>query len=167
MHLYKLQKKVKCTLVQALRLCTDRAAHKGSRGIALLFLGHSTRRGWGISVTPRALFTTGKKTGIHCTGGWVGRSGRVQKISPPPGFDPRTVQSVASRYTDWATGPDLHAVHIHNLYTEQRYAAEKPTWFCRSVVIRRDTEGKKLFRIEAMCVWGNNEARSRSHCCCE
>ena len=29
-----------------------------------------------------------------------GRSGRVLKISPPPGFDPRTVQLVASRYTD-------------------------------------------------------------------
>jgi sugar phosphate permease len=25
------------------------------------------------------------------------------KTSPPPGFDPRTVQPVASRYTDWAT----------------------------------------------------------------
>jgi hypothetical protein len=31
-----------------------------------------------------------------------GRYGRVQKISPPPGFDPQTVQPVASRYTDWA-----------------------------------------------------------------
>ena len=29
--------KVKCTLVQALRLCTGRTAHRGSRGIALLF----------------------------------------------------------------------------------------------------------------------------------
>ena len=35
-------------------------------------------------------------------GGSQGRSGRVRKISPPPGFDPRTVQPVASRYTDWA-----------------------------------------------------------------
>jgi hypothetical protein len=26
----------------------------------------------------------------------------VLKISPPPGFDPRTVQLVASRYTDYA-----------------------------------------------------------------
>jgi hypothetical protein len=25
----------------------------------------------------------------------------VRKISPPPGFDPRTVQTVASRFTDW------------------------------------------------------------------
>ena len=37
------------------------------------------------------------------------QSGRVRNTSPPPGFDPRTVQPVASRYTDRAT-PD------HNLY---------------------------------------------------
>jgi hypothetical protein len=34
-----------------------------------------------------------------------GRAGQVRKISPPPGFDPRTVQPVASRYTDYATPP--------------------------------------------------------------
>ena len=34
-------------------------------------------------------------------GGPQGRSGRAWKISPTPGFDPRTVQPVASRYTDW------------------------------------------------------------------
>ena len=33
-------------------------------------------------------------------GGLQGRSGQVRKISPPPGFDPRTAQPVASRYTD-------------------------------------------------------------------
>jgi hypothetical protein len=37
-------KKVKVTLVQALRLCTGRTAHRGSRGIALPFHDHSTRR---------------------------------------------------------------------------------------------------------------------------
>ena len=31
------------------------------------------------------------------------RSGQVRKISSPPRFDPRTVQPVASRYTDCAT----------------------------------------------------------------
>ena len=31
-----------------------------------------------------------------------GRSGPVRKISSPPEFDPRTVQPVAFRYTDWA-----------------------------------------------------------------
>ena len=34
-----------------------------------------------------------------------GRSGQEWKISPPPGFDPWTVQPVASRYTDYATRP--------------------------------------------------------------
>ena len=52
--------KVKVTLVQTLRLCTDRTAHSGSRGIALPFHDHGTRRGLGVSVTPRPLFTPGK-----------------------------------------------------------------------------------------------------------
>jgi len=33
-------------------------------------------------------------------GGPQGRSGRVREISPSPGFDPRAVQPVASRYTE-------------------------------------------------------------------
>jgi len=33
-------------------------------------------------------------------GGLQGRSGQVRKISPPMGFDLRTVQPIASRYTD-------------------------------------------------------------------
>ena len=38
-------------------------------------------------------------------GGPQDRSGQVRKISPPPGFDPQTVQPVASRYTGYATRP--------------------------------------------------------------
>jgi hypothetical protein len=37
--------KVKCTLVQALRLCTGRMVHRRSRGIVLPFHDHGTRRG--------------------------------------------------------------------------------------------------------------------------
>ena len=37
--------KVKRTLLQALRLCTGLTAHRGSRGIAILFLDHGTRSG--------------------------------------------------------------------------------------------------------------------------
>jgi hypothetical protein len=40
-------------------------------------------------------------------GGPQGRSGQVRKISPPPGFDPQTVQHVGSRYTDYATRPTV------------------------------------------------------------
>jgi hypothetical protein len=52
---------------------------------------------------PTALFP-GKRPSTHCTGGWVGpRTGldTLRKISPPLGFDPRTVQTVVSHYTDW------------------------------------------------------------------
>jgi hypothetical protein len=52
--------KKKCTLVQALRLCTGRTAHSGSSGIALLLHDHGTRRGWGVNVMPRPLFTPRK-----------------------------------------------------------------------------------------------------------
>ena len=52
--------KVKCTLVQALRLCTVRTAYRRSRGIALPFHDHDTRREWGASVTPRPLITPRK-----------------------------------------------------------------------------------------------------------
>ena len=37
--------KINCTLLQALRVCTGRTAHRRSRGIALLFLNHGTKRG--------------------------------------------------------------------------------------------------------------------------
>ena len=58
---------------------------------------------------PRLLFTSGKDlvpiVKYRRLGGPQGRSGQVWKISPPPGFDPRTVQPVASRYTDYITRP--------------------------------------------------------------
>ena len=40
-------------------------------------------------------------------GGPQGPSGRMRKISPLQGFDPRTVEPVASSYTDWVI-PALH-----------------------------------------------------------
>jgi len=38
-------------------------------------------------------------------GGPQDRSGQVRKISPPLGFEPWTIQSIASRSTDYATQP--------------------------------------------------------------
>ena len=68
------------------------------------------RWGWVVSTMPRPLYPC-ERPGTYCIGGWVGprdRSGRVRKISSPPGFDPRTVQPVASRYTDWAIPAHLY-----------------------------------------------------------
>jgi len=95
------------SLVEALRLCIGRTAHRGSRGIALFFHDHSTRRGWGASVTPRPLFNPEKgPVPIVQEAGWApGPVWTGADNLAPPGFDPRTVQPVASRYTVYATQP--------------------------------------------------------------
>jgi hypothetical protein len=57
--------------------------------------------GWSTSVSGR--FTPRQETRypLFRRLGWTqGRSGRVRKISAPPGFDRRTVQPVESRYID-------------------------------------------------------------------
>jgi len=62
---------------------------------------------------PAALYSR-ERLGTHCIGGWVDpRAGldSVRKISPPPVFDPRTVQPVESRYTDWAIAAHLHFIN--------------------------------------------------------
>ena len=76
--------KVKCTVVQALRLCTGRTALRGSRGIALLFLDHGTRRGEGSASRPGRSLTPEKTRYplYRRLGGPQGRSGQVRKISP-------------------------------------------------------------------------------------
>jgi hypothetical protein len=54
-----------------------------------------------VKVTPRPLYNW-ERPGTHCIGGWVGSRAGLDgcgKSRPPPGFDPRTVQPVASRYT--------------------------------------------------------------------
>ena len=123
----------KVTLVQALSLCTDLTAHRGSRGITLLFLDHGTRKGWGVSVTPRPLFTPGKDRyplyrklvgpqgrygqvrKISPPLGFQDRSEQVRKLSPPSGLVPRTVQPVASRYTYYDIQPTQYEVLFHHL----------------------------------------------------
>jgi hypothetical protein len=73
------------------------------RGIALPFRDLGARRGWVVSTTPRPLYPR-KRSDTHCTGGWVGpRAGLdvcEKSFSRRDFFDPRTVQPVASRYTD-------------------------------------------------------------------
>jgi hypothetical protein len=68
------------------------------RGRILSFLDLSARRGWVVSATPQPLYPGKDPVPIvQMLGGPQGWSGRVRKISPLPGFDPRTVQPVVSR----------------------------------------------------------------------
>jgi hypothetical protein len=121
-HIKPFVKKVKVTLEQATK------AQRGSRGIALLSLTPALDEG-GWSTPRPGRFTPGKETWYPLyrrLGGPQGRSGRVQKLSPPPGFDPWTVQPVASRYTDYA---------IPKVF---RYMTEEPEMCTDSVILHRD-----------------------------
>ena len=66
-------------------------------------------------------------------GGPQGRSGQVRKISPPPGFDPRTVQPVASRYTDQLPGPltmgKVYKIRRTEFHYKSNYNTSKPRSF--------------------------------------
>jgi len=86
-------------VVQALRLCTGRTAHRGSRSIALLFLDHGTRRGEWSAVRLSRTLPPGKTRYplYRRLGEPQGQSGQVRKLSPPTRFNPRTVQPVANK----------------------------------------------------------------------
>jgi hypothetical protein len=104
--------KVKCTLVQALRLCTDLTPHRESRGIALLFHDHGTRRGMRSQRHAPASLYPRERPGTPFTGGWVGpRAGldRCGKSHPHRDSIPRpsNPQPVAI--------PTLNCIVLRNL----------------------------------------------------
>jgi hypothetical protein len=83
--------------------------HQGPRGgveVQLYSFLTSVLRGGGWSAPHLGRVTPGKDP-VPIVQGPQGRFRRVQKILPPPGFDPRTVQPIASRCTDWATQPNV------------------------------------------------------------
>jgi hypothetical protein len=70
---------------------------------------------WLVNNTPRPGKAAGAWYPLYRRTGWPrDRSGQVWKISPPPEWDFRTVQPVASRYTDYA-------IPVHLLQTVFTY----------------------------------------------
>jgi hypothetical protein len=65
-------------------------------------------------------------------GGPQGRSGPVRKISPPPGFDPSTVESLTSRYTSPHSG--ILQTHIHLLHAKFRPTPQHVTDVCKCML---------------------------------
>ena len=61
--------------------------------------------GWVVNATPRPLYPR-ERPGTYCIEGWLSPRAGLDgygKISPPAGFDPRTVQpGQRSSYTAWA-----------------------------------------------------------------
>jgi hypothetical protein len=92
--------------------------------------------GWVVKTTLRSLFPPGKtRYPLHRRlGGPQGRSGWVRKISPTPGFDPRTVQAVASRYTN---------THIL-AYKRNGNTAKECGYAQNGCDITRDNKGEQL-----------------------
>ena len=86
---FEVKVKVKRTLVQALRLCTGRTAHRGSRGIDILVYDHGTKRGKGSVSRPGCSLPGKARYPLYGRlGGPHGMSGQVRKISPPRGSIP-------------------------------------------------------------------------------
>ena len=57
---------------------------------------------WMVDATPRPLYAP-ERPGTHSTADWVGPTTGMdayEKSRPSPGFYPRTVHPVASRYSD-------------------------------------------------------------------
>jgi hypothetical protein len=100
----KVKVKVKVTLVQALRFCTGRTAHRESRGIALHFHDHDTRRGEGkASRSGRSL--PRERPSTHCTGGWVSPRADLDRCGKSRPTWIRSPNRPARRYTDYSTRP--------------------------------------------------------------
>jgi hypothetical protein len=75
----------------------------------------------GVQLYAPAALPPGKRPGTHYQGGWVGPraglDGCGKPRPPPPGFDPRTVQTVASRFTDYAFPARLYMYGLY-VFTE-------------------------------------------------
>ena len=71
-------------------------AQGAGRGIALVFHDHGTRRRRVVNSTPPPYFTPGKDpVPTAQEAGWVSGPVWMGGKSPPPGFDPQTIQPVA------------------------------------------------------------------------
>jgi hypothetical protein len=74
---------------------------EGCRGLALLFLDLGARRGGWLAPRPGRFTPVKDPVPIVHEAGWApGPVWTCAKNPAPTGIDPRTVQSVASRYTD-------------------------------------------------------------------
>jgi hypothetical protein len=76
-------------------------AQKGISGTILLLLLPRLLKGWVVNITLRPLYPL-EWSGTHCIGSGAGRSVGMNWCRQFTGIWPRTVQAIASRYTDWA-----------------------------------------------------------------
>jgi len=113
--------------------------------------------GWVINVRLRPLYL-GKETRYPLyrrLGGPQGRSGRVRKAHPLPGFDPRNVQPVASRCTNWAIPAHfVVSTYLKMCLFENEYLTKAKTPDTRRIgpVVREDAPGWPQLKLtDSIC----------------
>jgi hypothetical protein len=84
-------------------------------------------------------------------GGPQSRYGRVRKISPPPEFDPRTVQPVASFYTDYDIPTPKHT-YIYTCIYKHIYI-HAYTYTHTNIQTHIHTSVHTLIRIYIYCIY--------------
>jgi hypothetical protein len=90
------------------------------------------------------------------------RSGQVLKTSPPPRFDPRIVQPVASRYTDYAMSAHLRKsrnlvgtqLHVPAVLPRKKNPQHYSTTGWKKSISSLDTVNKR--NIPCLCREPNN-----------
>jgi hypothetical protein len=87
--------RVDCIVKVKVKFTSEQASKAQQVNIGYLYSFSNLGARWGGWSTPRTgRFTPGRETRYwfyRRLGGPQGRSGRVRKTTPPPGFDPRTV----------------------------------------------------------------------------
>jgi hypothetical protein len=122
MHTYVHTYVVKCVCLNFVKLATERGiitnlnkmpcnstrAPRGGTEVQLLSVFNlGDRLGWVDKAMPRPHYPPDQTRCLFYKGlgGPEGRSGRMQRISPLPGFDPQTVQPVANSHTTELSQP--------------------------------------------------------------
>jgi len=84
----------------------------------------------------------GKRRGIHRPGGWLGLRASLDgsgNSDPPPGFEPQTIQPVASFYTDCATAAttvqSLHHTNMLSIPVSTELPVSSPLIHCTLRVV--------------------------------
>ena len=109
-------------------------------------------------------------------GGPQDRSGRVRKISPPPGFNPRIVQSVVSRPTAlsratvlrrWAEKKQLHfrrwyRQHVWVLFEKKSLLNRAEPPYCLRIYVNRIRYDAMLSGRQVLAFRKSKEAESSS-----
>ena len=139
--------KIKVTLLQALRLCTVRTAHRGIRGIAYSFMTTALEGGEGTASRPGRSLSPGKNGYplYRRLGGPQGRSGQVRKISPhrdsipgPSSTSPVAIPTTlpGPQYLYWDILNYFYQVKPFVMYINQLHSFNSPLTICVSNIAR-------------------------------